>query len=140
MHEIVFFDEIDAVEIIRKKLLEEVTQIANKLKLSFEIAEASDPFFESKENKGKTILQKMLKTKYELTIPLSNKEHMAVASFNNHGFFFTDIVKITGKHKKLASGCVALGLERWAYAFFLKHGTQKKKWPTTVVEYLKKNV
>ena len=55
---------------------------------------------------------------------------VAIASFNSHGDFFGRRMNIRLPGGEVAhSGCVAFGLERWAYAFFCQNGLDAARWP-----------
>ena len=124
MQEAVFFGNREYVRDTRKSLMRTVQSLARSLGIEAEIVEANDPFFTSDDNHGKMMIQKLLQTKLELVVPLEKGRKLAIASFNDHGTFFTERMDIGDG---LTSGCVALGLERFAYAYFLQHGTGKKR-------------
>src|SRR3989344_2462423 len=128
MREIIFFGSSKKVTEIRKRLVTEVIWFVNKLGLTSHLEEATDPFFLG-TSRGKLLIQKLKKLKQELRAPLTSKKNIAIASFNNHEGFFTEKTNIRLPNKKFAhSGCVAFGLERWAYVFLTKYGADKKKW------------
>lgn len=84
---------------------------------------AADPFFGSGSARGKFLIQRLKRLKIELRAQFSEGRSIAVASINNHGTFFTERMRISLADGQPAhSGCVAIGLERAAYAALLQRG------------------
>ncbi len=93
------------------------------------IQTASDPFFTS-ENLIKNALQSAIQSKFELLVNVGGEKMMSIGSINWHQDFFGRSfgVKADDDHF-MTSSCLAFGLERFVYAFFLQHGIEEKKWP-----------
>ena len=97
-------------------LIEEMEVTAN-------IKTSSDPFFLN-QYQSKAALQQRFKLKYEMNmyLPYAEKE-LAVASFNYHGTYFADAFQIQATDGgKVYTGCIAFGLERFAYAYLCQKG------------------
>jgi len=136
MREIVFLGSSQEVNRLRNSLMEDVSKFMNELDIESTLNEATDPFFLGTA-KGKFLIQKFKKLKYELCVS-STKSEMAIASFNNHEDFFGTKMGITLPDGSAAhSGCVAFGLERWVYAFYAAHGSERRNWPAKVRRDLK---
>jgi seryl-tRNA synthetase len=137
MREIVFLGTHKEVDTLRNSLMKDVAKFAKGLNLEYSLKEATDPFFLGTA-KGKLLIQKFKKLKYELCMVVNGSE-LAISSFNNHEDFFGKKVQITlGDGSTAHTGCVAFGLERWVYAFYSAHGFEKNKWPENVRRYIKK--
>ncbi len=129
MREIIFFGSANAVDTLKQKITDKVIELAAEHGISQTIVLATDPFFLG-ENRGKLLLQKLKGLKLEMRAGVSTRKAIAITSFNNHQMFFCKKAQILDQDKKIAhSGCVAFGLERWAYAFLCQHGMDQNKWP-----------
>ena len=132
MREIIFFGNPQEVRTIRDQIMKKTEKIAHSVGIAADIREATDPFFLG-SSRGKLLIQKMKKLKFELQARVGSRENMAIASFNNHEDFFTRKMNIRLPNGKFAhSGCVAFGIERWAFAFFQQNGEVGRKWPAFV--------
>lgn len=136
MREVVFFGTAAQVERVRRSLMGSVQRVAASAGLVATLEEASDPFFLGSA-RGKLLLQRLKKLKYELRANFKRDGRLAIASFNNHQDFFAKRMNIRLPDGAMAhSGCVAFGIERWAYVFFCQNGLDPKRWP----ERLKRRV
>lgn len=136
MREIVFVGKTIQVEQLRSELLEETWDIFNVLQLQGRIETASDPFY-FVEDYSKGSHQLFNQMKFELVVQLSNKEEFSIASFNNVGSSLCEAFNIRSEDQELLqSGCVAFGLDRWAYALIVQHGINIEKWPVEVKQKL----
>ncbi|RIE05265.1 hypothetical protein D3H35_01720 [Cohnella faecalis] len=71
----------------------------------------------------------MANMKYELIAEIEN-QIFYIASFNHMGNTLCESFEIRNEEGTiLNSGCVAFGIDRWAYALLLKHGTDLEEWP-----------
>lgn len=75
------------------------------------IKAASDPFFPTKENSLMKMRQKANGLKYELLFD----NRLAIGSFNYHGFHFSKPFHFDHE-RKVVSGCVGFGIDRWIKA------------------------
>lgn len=75
------------------------------------IKAASDPFFPTKENNLMKMRQKVNGLKYELLFD----NRLAIGSFNYHGFHFSKPFHFD-QERKVVSGCVGFGIDRWIKA------------------------
>ena len=118
-------------------MIDESIKFLTKLNLSAEVSIANDPFILPKMQKYKKI-QLMEKTKYELQLFVNEEKSIAAASYNLHGDAFTTPFNISGvNNRKMVTGCVGFGLERWLIAFLCQYGENKDNWPSYVKEKLK---
>ena len=95
------------LNIFQKRILER-TQVCG---LSCRIRAASDPFFPTKENNLMKMKQKANGLKYELVFD----NRLAIGSFNYHGFHFSKPFHFD-QERKVVSGCVGFGFDRWVKA------------------------
>lgn len=136
MRELIFFGS--AAEVTREcRLLERsLHRVFTKAGVPTASAEATDPFF-GDPSRGKLLMQRLKRLKIELRFPLPLGRSMAIASVNRHEGFFTDRMRIGFSDGVPAhSGCVAIGLERCAYAFLLQNGLSPDGWPPAVGRFL----
>ena len=133
MREIVFIGDYEHVEELRKKLILDVLNFTESLKLSGVIEKSSDPFFTSlPDGRGKKLLQQLKPLKFELKVAMPSGP-MAIASFNLHEDFFGRSFNIKLQSRENAtSGCVAFGIERWVLGFLSQYGLDIKYWPNEV--------
>ena len=135
MREIVFFGTAREVEDIRRSLMVSVKRLALASGLEARLEEASDPFFLG-ASRGKLLLQRLKKLKYELRANFKENGRLAIASFNNHEDFFTTRMNIHLPDGAIAhSGCVAFGIERWAYVFLCQNSLNPRRWPAAPRRY-----
>jgi hypothetical protein len=136
MRELIFFGS--AAEVTKEcSTLERSLQRAfAKAGVATVATEATDPFF-GDQSRGKLVLQRLKRLKIELRSPLPEGRTMAIASINRHEAFFTDRMRISFTDGTPAqSGCVAIGLERCAYAFLLQNGLAPEAWPQAVRRFV----
>ena len=137
MREIVFFGALSGIAERRDRLMAADLAFASDRGLDAELREANDPFFGAEEaNRGKLLLQKLMKLKYELVAPVAGWP-VAIASFNLHGDFFTSRlhIDIAGVDAP-SSGCVAYGIERWVEALRARWGPDELSWPGPIQDLL----
>ena len=129
MREVVFLGRRETVAAVRQDLLTAVCAWIDDLRLAGHVEVANDPFF-GVGSAGPAALQRALKLKYELHLPVVEDRTVAVGSFNLHGAKFGEAFGITTADGAPAhSGCIGIGLERIAYAFLCRHGADPAAWP-----------
>lgn len=133
MRELVIVGDKDLVLDIRERAMQSTLEYCEKLGLQAWIENANDPFF-SPDAGVKSAYQRGYGMKWELRLPYNaSGESVAVASFNNMQRTFGESCAITFANGQTAfSGCIAWGLERWAYAFLAQHGIQPEHWPEQI--------
>ena len=125
MREIVILGQSQDILQIREDFVEKTKKLIQYLQIDADIKSASDPFFSSKF-KPKILLQRKLKLKYELTIRLPYcDDELAAGSFNYHYDHFAQCFDMKGKNGDLTTGCMAFGLERFAYALISQYGVDR---------------
>lgn len=135
MREVVFLGSREAVMRLRQELLDAVCLLIDELRLAAHVEVANDPFFAAVGAAGdatpqRVMVQRALKLKYELRMPVVEDRDIAVGSFNLHGQKFGKAFGITTPDGEPAySGCIGVGLERIAYAFVCRHGIDPADWP-----------
>jgi hypothetical protein len=115
-------------------MLDATCQWVDELRLAAHVEVANDPFFgnAATDTAGpkRVMVQRALKLKYELQMPVVDDRYIAVGSFNLHGQKFGKAFGITTPDGEPAySGCIGIGLERIAYAFLCRHGIDPADWP-----------
>ena len=102
--------------------------------LAGEIRTASDPFFVAPDAVAKTFFAAPSSdTKYEVALSVAGGEKVAVGSLNYHSDFFGRAFDVTvAGDGPMHSVCVAIGLERWVYAFLVQHGNDPAGWPECI--------
>jgi seryl-tRNA synthetase len=137
MREFVCMGAPDHVMAFRKHWISQAKELANLLGFSYQIEQASDPFF-GRTGKLMAISQIEQSLKFELLVPVRSEEApTACMSFNYHQDHFGatwDLRSTNGE--VLHTACVAFGLDRLALALFVKHGLNIQRWPGRVVEAL----
>lgn len=131
MREIVFVGEPDAVIQARKRSMDWILDLADRLGLVHRLKSASDPFFVG-EFRQRTIFQAAFDLKYEWQVDLDPDDTRSVAagSFNIHQAHFGKSFGIRSRSGDIAwTGCMAFGLERLALAILRQHGIQPESWP-----------
>ncbi|SCL25318.1 aminoacyl--tRNA ligase-related protein [Micromonospora inyonensis] len=137
MREIVFIGDRDSVRERRRHLMETVREFLGRHALAGHCAVATDPFFVGADFAAKMTLQSLSESKYELQLNVDAERTIACGSFNYHDSFFTSRFTIgAASGEEMVTGCVAFGLERFAYAFLRQHGTEPAGWPPEVVAAL----
>ena len=139
MREIIFFGSASQIESMRRSLMASVKRLAAGASVVARLEEASDPFFLGTSS-GKLLLQRLKKLKYELQANFTENGNLAIASFNNHEDFFAKRMNIRLPNGTIAhSGCVAFGIERWAYVFLCQNGLDPRSWPARLRRYVLQN-
>src|SRR3990167_3394536 len=131
MREIVFVGEQADVMDARKRSMEWVTDLADRLGLVCRIESAADPFFVG-EFKQRTVFQAAFDLKYEWRADLdpAAADDLAVGSFNVTQTHFGKAFRIAAPSGEMAwTGCTAFGLERLALAVLRQHGLSPDGWP-----------
>ncbi|MFV2098689.1 hypothetical protein ACFHW1_24970 [Micromonospora sp. LOL_014] len=130
MREVVFFGSREAVAELRRTMVAAVCRLVDDLRLAGHVEVANDPFFGGGATAKRVMVQRALKMKYELVMPVAEGRTVAVGSFNLHGSKFGSAFGITTPDGSPAySGCIGIGLERIAYAFLCRHGIDPAGWP-----------
>lgn len=130
MREVVFLGSHATVVELRHKLLDAICRWVDDLLLAAQVEVANDPFFGTSATDRRVLVQRALKVKYELRMPVVEGRSIAVGSFNIHGSKFGEAFGITLPGGATAySGCIGIGLERLAYAFLCRHGIDPSDWP-----------
>ena len=99
-------EQLNAAEIF-------IGELGREVGLDGHWAAADDPFF-CGTARGRALMQKLLQPKHEFCLP----DGLAIASTNRHQAFFTERFAIQSDESgtQLHSGCIAVGLDRWAHA------------------------
>ena len=130
MREVVFFGGRKAVTDLRQNLLTAVCALVDDLRLAAHVEVANDPFFSNGADAKRAMVQRALRMKFELHMPVVDGRTISVGSFNLHGSKFGEAFGITTPGGQPAySGCIGIGLERIAYAFLCRHGLDPSDWP-----------
>jgi seryl-tRNA synthetase len=133
MREVVFLGSRDTVTRLRASLLDAACRMVDELRLAAHVEVANDPFFagaDAASSAKRVMVQRALKLKYELQMPVVDDRVIAVGSFNIHGQKFGKAFGITTPDGEPAySGCIGIGLERIVYAFLCRHGIDPADWP-----------
>ena len=124
MREIVCIGTAEEVKNFLAQYRERLTRFFERINLSIEWMEATDPFFNPSRN-PKFLLQKLDPVKTEMVF----EGHLAIGSINFHRNYFGESFQISREGKEAFSGCVAFGIERWIYAFLVRYGTHEAEWP-----------
>ena len=139
IREIVFLGPPEFVLGARTRLMERTGALLESLGLGGRYEVAGDPFFLGEGAAARAWSQRLLELKYELRLPLDGvaddegTRDVAVASFNYHEQFFGRAFGILdGADEPVFTGCAGFGLERLAYAFLCRHGTDPRGWPAAV--------
>ncbi|HEX2946044.1 MAG TPA: hypothetical protein VHT96_08810 [Clostridia bacterium] len=90
-------------------------KIAGAICAQATLKKANDPFYDNASNRVKIRLQNRNSSKMELCIPIDGQE-VAVSSFNYHGFHFSEPFGFSD-NRRIVSGCVGYGLDRWLAAY-----------------------
>lgn len=136
IREIVFLGSREFVLQSRQAVIDALHELVTALALTATCEVANDPFF-TEDTAGKIVSQRLLELKYELRLALPDGRSLAAGSFNFHDDFFSSRFEIGRGEDQLAlSGCVGIGLERFAYAFVCQHGLDPSTWPPAVRDAL----
>src|SRR5262249_59900604 len=116
----------------RRRLMGGALRLATRTGIAAGLEEAHDAFFLG-ASRGRRLLQKLKKLKYELRAGVGARRTVAIASFNHHAGFFGTRMNIRLPGGAIAnSGCAAFGIERWAYAFLCQTRSDLSRWPVPV--------
>jgi seryl-tRNA synthetase len=130
MREVIFLGSREAVAGLRARMVRAACSMVDDLRLAAHLEIANDPFFAGGATAERVMVQRALKMKYELHMPIVDDRTIAVGSFNLHGTKFGEAFDITTPGGTPAySGCIGIGLERIAYAFLCRHGIDPASWP-----------
>ncbi|MFF4804453.1 hypothetical protein ACFY1U_39785 [Streptomyces sp. NPDC001351] len=130
MRETVLLGEQDRVLAAREAYLAQLRSLVTDWGLAGHIESANDPFFATPDTARQVWSQRLMELKYELRLPVAEGRTIAAASVNVHGTHLAKAFGITTPSGTPAfTGCVAVGLERFAYAFVHQHGTDPRNWP-----------
>lgn len=138
VREIVFIGDNKYVYDIREKLMKKTAELMNKLEMTYQIVNASDPFIIPTMNIYKKI-QKKNHLKYELRVNTSENDTVSCASFNVHKNAFSKNFGFKVENILFTeSGCIGFGLERIAIAFLNQFGCDIYNWPDMIKNEIKK--
>jgi seryl-tRNA synthetase len=130
MRETVLLGEQDQVLAAREAYLTALRALVTNWGLAGHLETANDPFFATPDTARQVWSQRLMELKYELRLPVAEGRTVAAASVNVHGTHLAEAFGITTPSGPSAfTGCVAVGLERLAYAFVHQHGTDPRDWP-----------
>jgi len=137
MREFVCVGSPNHVVEFRTRWVSRAKQLADILGLSYQIEQASDPFF-GRAGNLMAINQIEQSLKFELLSPIrSEKSPTACMSFNYHREHFGTVWELRkADGETMHTACVAFGLDRLALALFVRHGLNFRQWPTAVRESL----
>lgn len=114
VREIVFIGSEEFVKEQLNEMKEKSLNFAKKISDKSEIVVAHDHFYKGERNDIKRKIQTKNELKYELRVPVGDKD-VAVSSFNFHGYHFSLPFNFDN-NRKIVSGCVGFGMERWVAA------------------------
>ena len=127
MREIVCIGAEDAVQAFLESYGELITGVLEEAGLTFERAQATDPFFDKRS--PRRMIQRLEPLKQEFLY----RGSLAIASLNFHRTFFGERFDIRhASGDPVCTGCVAFGLERWLYACTREFGPNWDDWPTVL--------
>lgn len=124
MREIVCIGTAQEVQDFLGRMQETVQGFFQEIDLPIRWENATDPFFNPSKN-PKFLMQKLEPVKTEMI----SETDLAIGSVNFHRNYFGDAFRIQRDGQEAFSGCVAFGLERWLYAFFVRYGKDLAQWP-----------
>ncbi len=131
MREVVFVGDSDFVEEERGWWMQEIWSLFVELDLHGSLTTANDPFYFS-EDALKIQHQKMASMKYELLVETPAGSTFSIASFNHMGDSLCKPFNVNGPAGlPWSSGCVAFGIDRWAFALLAEYGAWDE-WPSIV--------
>lgn len=135
--EIVFIGTPNFVQDMRNQLIEEIQKILVDFELDGHIEDCNDALF-LRGDRNKFELDPH--PKYELRLELPYKgTQFSCGSFNVHGNVFSLRNNIRNSNGNYVwTGCVAFGLERWAWALIAQHGIDTSKWSGNLQKIVEK--
>ena len=92
-------------------LKERALELTGELGIEAHIENSNDHFYPTRKNETMQKMQKVNGLKKEL---VATQEQLAIASFNYHDFHFSKAFNFDD-NKKIVTGCVGFGLDRWIY-------------------------
>lgn len=131
MREVIFLGHPDWVKTQRAKSEDLIAQWFSDWDLSGQIVNANDPFF-TDDFETKAAFQRRQDLKHEFAVPMPTGSPMAISSSNFHSTTFGKAFNVTRKGRPICTACIGFGLERWAYAVCLQHGTEPTGWPDAI--------
>jgi seryl-tRNA synthetase len=121
MREIVHLGDRDVVTACLARSKRHVLDFAASLGLPLEVQVATDPFYES--DGARATMQRLFPVKEELVYRSGAGAEVALASVNFHRNFFGERFDIRDARGEFVfTGCMGIGLERWAHALLDHHG------------------
>ncbi|MGH7001747.1 MAG: amino acid--[acyl-carrier-protein] ligase [Stellaceae bacterium] len=132
MREYVCIGSPQEITDFRERWIVRARGLADELGLTYQVAQASDPFF-GRTGQVMAVSQLQQSLKFELLVPLRSAEQpTACMSFNCHRDHFGTIWGLRDEAGAVAhTGCVAFGMDRLAVALFWLHGLETRKWPAS---------
>jgi seryl-tRNA synthetase len=128
VREIVMLGSRDYVSTTRTELVNSLKNLCLDLEIGTRLIPACDPFVMPELHRFKKI-QISESLKYELQVECAPNRYLSVASFNLHGTAFGSAFNINEYNRNpIESGCIGVGLERFAMAYLSQFGTNPKKW------------
>ena len=124
MQEVVCLGEAEAVGSFLARARSRIDELASVLGLPVRWAQATDPFFDPRDN-PRLLLQQVAPLKTELIYG----DNLAIASLNFHQSHFGAAFDITTDRGPAFSGCAAFGIERWVAALLETAGPDERSWP-----------
>ena len=133
VREVVFVGGEDFVAERRKRAIPLILALAEWADLDMAMESATDPFFPTVAA-AKKFFQQANDVKSEILLstlgPDGKDKKLAGGSINVHGRFFGERFNIrTDDGEAAHTGCIGLGVERWAIAAFTQHGLDPDRWP-----------
>ena len=114
VREIVFIGTKEFVQEMLNEMKMKALELAKEISPKAKLVVAHDHFYKSQRNDIKSRIQSRNELKHELIISI-NGEDVSVGSFNFHDTHFS-IPFDFDDDRKIVTGCVGFGLERWVAA------------------------
>lgn len=135
MREVIFIGSKGFVLEKREQARDFMRPIFEEIGLAYLVESANDPFFVG-EFRKQAAFQNAFQLKYEIRACLPFKDDtLAIGSYNYHQDFFGRNLNITlPDGAPIHTGCVAFGLERFAFAFLSQYGFDSSSWPASIKE------
>ncbi len=135
MREFVFIGDKKFITEMSVKSVEWSIEWLKLMGISASSVVADDPFFIAKNQVDKFDMPEVIKQEIRAEIP-HKSDTISIASFDNHGDYFTKTFNITmNNNKESWTGCIGLGLERCVWSFLQQYGTDPADWPKNIVGY-----
>ena len=141
IREIVFLGTKEYVNQSLEKYRLVIVSLMDMLGFAGECMYANDPFYLTNNAALRVNIQKMNRSKVELRLNVSNKDKVAIASFNRHNQFISKSFNLYANdmHEFAYTACIGFGLERLVFAFLCQYGVDEKNWPKLIRNNYKKN-